>query len=144
MMNCKTHDLSRFTQMHKRDYQTALAEIRAGRKTTHWMWYIFPQIHSLGTSPPAVFYAIQSLEEAEAFLNDPYLGGHLLEIGNALLALPTNDALAVFGSPDNMKLKSSMTLFALCAKDDNAVFQKVLDKFFGGKQDQRTLRILGL
>ena len=104
------------------------------------MWYIFPQIKGLGRSPTAQYYAIQSVDEAKAFLNDSYLGKNLMEITKALLALETNNVMAVFGSPDNMKLKSCMTLFDYVS--DTHIFQDVLDKFFDGHQDQRTLRIL--
>ena len=138
----QTIDLSRFTEAHKRAYQTALKEIQKGRKTSHWMWYIFPQIHGLGHSSTSRYYAIHGLDEAGAFLHDPYLGGNLLEICHALLALNTNNATEIFGKPDDMKLKSSMTLFSL-VPDADPVFQNVLDKYFSGKRDHRTLEILG-
>ncbi len=134
-------DITRFIEAHKHSYQTALAEIRNGRKTTHWMRYIFPQIHGLGYSSTSQYYAIQSLDEAAAFLQDPYLGGNLREICHVLLSLETDDATEVFGKPDDKKLKSSMTLFSLVA-DADPVFQNVLNKFFGGKRDYRTLKIL--
>jgi uncharacterized protein (DUF1810 family) len=135
-------DLSRFTEAHRRSYQTALAEIRGGRKRSHWMWYIFPQIHGLGYTSTSRHYAIRSLEEASAFLDDPYLGGNLREICMALLALETDDPRLVFGSPDDLKLRSSMTLFALVSGEDS-VFQQVLDKYYGGRPDRLTLDILG-
>ena len=137
-------DLSRFTQAHRMYYDTALREIRSGRKATHWMWYIFPQIHGLGKSLPSETYAIRSLAEAEAFARDPYLGGHLREISEALLRLETNDPRIVFDvSADVKKLRSSMTLFAL-AEPEEPVYLRVLDKYFGGKQDGRTKKILGI
>ena len=136
-------DLSRFVNAHKQLYQTALEEIKNGYKYSHWMWYIFPQIHGLGRSSTSQYYAIQSLDEARAFLEDPYLGKNLLEISQALLNLDTNNATEVFGRPDDMKLRSSMTLFSLVA-DADPVFQKVLDKYFDGRKDGRTLRVLGL
>ena len=105
------------------------------------MWYIFPQIRGLGKSSISQFYAIQSLDEARAFLEHPYLGHNIIEISEALLSLDTSDAYEVFGRPDNMKLKSSMTLFAR-ASEDNQVFLNVLDKYFKGKRDFRTLKIL--
>lgn len=105
------------------------------------MWYIFPQIYGLGDSSMARRYAIMSLDEARAFLSDPYLGGNLHEISAALLALETNDPGEVFDWPDDLKLRSCMTLFALAAGGDS-VFQRVLDKYFGGAQDQKTLEIL--
>lgn len=136
-------DLSRFTEAQKRAYQTALREIQSGRKVSHWMWYVFPQLHGLGKSPTSQYYAIKSLDEAAAFLHDPYLGGNLLEICHALLALKTNNATEIFGSPDDKKLKSCMTLFSI-VPDSDPVFQNVLEKYHGGKRDSRTLRILGL
>ena len=136
-------DLSRFTEAQKRAYQTALREIQSGRKVSHWMWYVFPQLHGLGKSSTSQYYAIKSLDEAAAFLNDPYLGGNLREICHTLLALEKNNATEVFGRPDDIKLKSSMTLFSL-VPDTDPVFQNVLDKYYGGKRDYRTLIILGL
>ena len=136
-------DLSRFVDAHKNAFQTALMEIRNGRKQSHWMWYIFPQIRGLGYSSMSQYYAIQDPDEAAAFLRDPYLGKNLLEICSALLELETNDAFEVFGAPDNRKLQSSMTLFSL-VPDADPVFRSVLDKFFGGKRDHKTLELLGL
>ena len=133
--------LQRFEDAHRQDYETALAEIRRGRKTSHWMWYIFPQLKELGYSPTAQYYGIENLAEAEAFLSHPVLGVHLVEISRALLALETNNADLVFGYPDNLKLRSSMTLFAQIREAD-PVFGQVLDKFFEGKPDQRTLELL--
>lgn len=133
--------LQRFEDAHRQDYETALAEIRRGRKTSHWMWYIFPQLKGLGYSPTAQYYGIENLAEAEAFLSHPVLGVHLVEISRALLALETNNADLVFGYPDNLKLRSSMTLFAQIREAD-PVFGQVLDKFFEGKPDQRTLELL--
>lgn len=133
--------LQRFEDAHRQDYETALAEIRRGRKTSHWMWYIFPQLKGLGYSPTAQYYSIENLAEAEAFLAHPVLGAHLVEISRALLALETNNADLVFGYPDNLKLRSSMTLFAQVREAD-PVFGQVLDKFFEGKPDQRTLELL--
>jgi len=137
----KTYDLSRFTKAHQRDFSTALSEIKGGRKYSHWMWYIFPQIYGLGFSATSQFYSIRRLSEAEAFLSDPYLGSNLREICSCLLELETCDAHYIFGSPDDMKLKSSMTLF-YAASDGERLFKQVLDKFFGGKADERTLEII--
>ena len=136
-------DLSRYFDAHKQSYQNALKEIKNGHKYSHWMWFIFPQIHGLGRSSTSQYYAIKSLDEATAFLQDPYLGGNLLEICHALLVLDTNNATEVFGKPDDLKLKSSMTLFSLVEGADT-VFQDVLNKFYDGKRDYRTLNILGL
>ena len=136
-------DVSRFIDVHKQFYRIALEEIRSGHKNSHWMWFIFPQIHGLGFSSVSRYYAIQGLEEATAFLQDPYLGGNLLEICHALLDLETSNATTVFGKPDDMKLRSSMTLFSLVPNAD-PVFQKLLEKHYAGERDHKTLRILGL
>lgn len=139
------YDLSRFTIAHEKyhTYQTALREIRNGHKESHWMWFIFPQMRGLGMSCKADYYGISGLEEAKAFLDDPYLGGNLREISGALLELDSDNAYQIFDSPDNIKLRSSMTLFAIAA-GEGSVFEKVLDKFFRGRKDGRTLELLGL
>lgn len=136
------HDLNRFISAQERSYDAALREIKSGRKRTHWMWYIFPQIAGLGFSSTAQFYAISSMQEAKDYYAHPVLGKRLVEISEALLTLDTNDAGAVMGYPDDLKLRSSMTLFLAASGD--AVFQKVLDKFYSGKPDSKTLSILGL
>ncbi len=136
-------EMSRFVQAHRSDYQRALSEIRSGKKTSHWMWYIFPQVKGLGHSPTSAYYGIRDLDEAKAYLADPVLGAHLVEICNALLSLDTNDATEVMGQPDDKKLRSSMTLFDAAAESSD-VFQRVLDKYYGGEKDLRTLRILGV
>lgn len=135
--------LDRFLDAQRGDYATALAEVRRGRKTSHWMWYIFPQIAGLGQSSTARYYSIRDLEEAREYYAHPVLGQRLREISGALLELRGSDPVAVFGGIDSMKLKSSMTLFAVAAPDD-PLFQQVLDKYYGGEQDALTLRILGL
>ena len=121
-------------------YDQALSEIKTGRKTSHWMWYIFPQIVGFGHSHNTKFYAIKSKEEAQAYLNDEVLGARIREICEALLALETNDPAEVFGFPDWMKLGSSMTLFDYVAPGE--VFDKVLRKFFSGSRDLRSLAII--
>ncbi|GAB3294134.1 DUF1810 domain-containing protein [Hymenobacter tenuis] len=136
----RQRDVARFIHAQETDYAVALAEIKRGRKQSHWMWYIFPQIQGLGYSETSMFYAIQDVHEAEEYLNHPLLGNRLLQICQELLALPTSDAHRIFGSPDDMKLKSSMTLFA--AAGNNPIFQQVLDKFFNGAKDARTLQLL--
>ena len=136
------HDLNRFISAQERSYDAALREIKAGHKRTHWMWYIFPQIAGLGFSSTAQFYAISSMQEAKDYYAHPVLGKRLVEISEALLALGTSDAGAVMGYPDDLKLRSSMTLFLAASGD--AVFQRVLDKFYSGKPDSKTLSILGL
>lgn len=134
-------DLERFHIAQGNSYSTALAEIRNGKKYSCWMWYVFPQLSGLGQSPTAKFYGISDLQEAREYLKDEVLGRRLIEISNALLDLASNDAYEIFGFPDDLKLKSSMTLFAL-ADPDLDVFQKVLDKFFGGERDENTVRLL--
>ncbi|MEP6627161.1 MAG: DUF1810 domain-containing protein [Ginsengibacter sp.] len=135
-------DLQRFIEAQAKDYATALVEIKNGKKVSHWMWYIFPQIYGLGFSKTSTFYAIKNKNEAEEYLTHPVLGSRLKEISNALLALETNNASQIFGSPDDLKLKSSMTLFASVKNADGA-FQSVLDKFFKGEKDGNTIKLLG-
>ena len=137
-------NLERFYSAQKQDYARALAEIQNGYKESHWMWYIFPQIKGLGRSPMAKFYGIKDLDEAVAFLNYPYLGGNLREISAALLDQITDDAEDIFGEIDAMKLKSSMTLFHFAgeSREENHVFFRVLCKYFNGKLDQMTLKLL--
>jgi uncharacterized protein (DUF1810 family) len=136
------HDLARFVEAQAGDYETALAEIRAGRKRSHWMWYIFPQIDGLGFSSMARRYAIRSLDEARAYLDHPVLGPRLVEITEAALAVEGRSAHEIFGSPDDMKLRSCATLFARAASE-GSVFSRLLDRFFDGKPDVRTLELLG-
>lgn len=135
------NNLKRFTDAQKLSYQTALSEIKNGRKRSHWMWYIFPQIRGLGFSETSRFYGIQDLKEAQDYLNDPLLGNRLIEICEVLSELKSNDPYQIFGSPDDVKLKSSMTLFA-ALPNTNPIFQAVLDKFFGGKKDTQTLHLI--
>ena len=134
-------NLQRFLDAQQRDYPTALAEMRAGRKRSHWMWYIFPQLQGLGFSSTAQHYAIRDAAEAQAYLRQPVLGARLVEISNVLLTLPGSNATSLMGSPDDLKLRSSMTLFAQVPAA-NPVFRAVLDKFFGGEPDEKTLRLL--
>lgn len=134
-------DLQRFRDAQEKDYRNALKEIQAGHKKTHWMWYVFPQIQGLGLSSVSGYYAIRDLQEAEDYLQDPVLGPRLIEICEALLNLNTSDPHAVFGCPDDQKLCSSMTLFEQ-ADPGNPVFGRVLDRFYDGQRDVRTLEIL--
>jgi uncharacterized protein (DUF1810 family) len=136
-------NLKRFKDAQDKDYDTAFAEIKDGRKVSHWMWYIFPQAAGLGTTDISRHYAIKDIGEATAYLMDQELGLRLTNICKALLELETNDAYQVFGSPDNLKLKSSMTLFE-AVPATFPVFGQVLDKFYGGERDQRTLQLLGI
>ena len=134
------NNLHRFIDAQSSSYQTALSEIKNGRKRSHWMWFIFPQIQGLGFSETARFYALADAQEATDYLAHSVLGPRLLEICHALLGLASGDAHQIFGSPDDLKLKSSMTLFA--SLGPSPVFQQVLDKFYGGAKDDKTLRIL--
>lgn len=134
--------LDRFLIAQEHSYDTALREIRAGRKRSHWMWYIFPQIAGLGMSYTAQLYSIQDINEARDYIAHPVLGARLIEISRALLTLDSSDATAVMGYPDDLKLCSCMTLFKQVS--DDPVFGAVLDKFYGGRADTRTLAILGL
>lgn len=135
------NDLERFLIAQQTYYRTALKEIKSGKKKSHWMWFIFPQIVGLGYSETARYYAIKDMNEAKTYMEDYTLSRNLIEISQALLEVTSDDATAVIGWPDNLKLKSSMTLFAL-AKPECEVFQKVLDKFFRGEKDQKTIDIL--
>jgi uncharacterized protein (DUF1810 family) len=135
-------DLNRFLSAQEGVYDRVLAELRAGRKRTHWMWYIFPQIDGLGRSPTARQYAIKSLEEARRYLAHPLLGARLVECAEAVLAVQGLSASDIFGYPDDMKLCSSMTLFARVS-EPRSVFERVLDKFYQGKRDTGTLQIVG-
>ena len=133
--------LERFLIAQQTYYRTALQEIKSGQKRSCWMWFIFPQIEGLGYSETAQYYAIKDMNEAKAYMEDYTLSSNLIEISQALLEVESNDATVVIGWPDDLKLKSSMTLFAL-AKPECEIFQKVLDKFFHGEKDQRTIKIL--
>ncbi|WP_432647734.1 DUF1810 domain-containing protein [Mitsuokella sp.] len=134
------YDLTRFLKAQEDDYATALAEIKAGHKRSHWIWYIFPQVKGLGMSAMSDFYGLDGIGEAKAYLDNDILRKRLLEISKVLLSLPTNNATEVMGYPDDLKLHSSMTIFHLSAPDE-PVFQDVLDKFFAGKLDKNTLEL---
>jgi len=134
-------DLSRFIEAQTATYDTALAELKRGRKTSHWMWFVFPQVAGLGHSPTARLYAIASLAEARAYMAHPVLGPRLIETVEAILALPGRDANAVLGSPDDLKLRSSLTLFQAAAPDAPS-FRQALDKYFAGQPDPLTLEQL--
>jgi len=135
------HGLQRFVDAQAQTYEQALAELRGGHKRTHWMWFVFPQVAGLGRSGMAQRFAISGLAEARAYLSHPLLGRRLVECARALTALDTDDADAVFGSVDAMKLRSSMTLFAAAAPDE-PVFREVLDHYFGGELDEATTNLL--
>ncbi len=131
------YDLDRFATAQAASYEGALRELRAGRKTGHWIWFIFPQIAGLGHSPMSQLYAISSLDEAQAYLTHPVLGARLRECAAIVLAATGRTALEIFGSIDAMKLRSSMTLFHRAAPDE-PVFSQVLERYFGGIADEAT------
>lgn len=133
-------DLERFVTAQAANYEDAIAEIRAGAKRSHWMWYVFPQIAGLGRSAMAQRYAIGSRAEAEAYLAHPVVGARLRECVDALQSLDTRDAEAVFGGVDAAKLRSSLTLFEAAGADGR--FAKALDRWFDGRRDAATLRLL--
>jgi uncharacterized protein (DUF1810 family) len=133
--------LARFLEAQERDYERALSEIRRGRKQSHWMWYVFPQFVGLGSSATSAFYAIKSVDEAHAYLAHPVLGARLVTSVQAVLNVEGRSALEIFGSPDDMKLRSSATLFAAISPE-GSVFAQLLDRYFGGQADEKTLRLL--
>jgi uncharacterized protein (DUF1810 family) len=136
------YDLERFGQAQENDYRAALSEITAGRKRSHWMWYIFPQFEGLGYSSMSRRYSIKSLEEAQAYLRHPILGPRLLECCEAVVAIDGRTASEIFGSPDDMKLRSCATLFAQVSPAGSA-FERLLGKYFHGQRDEQTVRLVG-
>ncbi|MBK0394056.1 DUF1810 domain-containing protein [Ramlibacter algicola] len=134
--------LDRFVAAQDGVMADAVQELREGRKRTHWMWFVFPQLAGLGSSPTAQRYAIRSLDEARAYLAHPVLGHRLRECCELLLEAPTSDAHAIFGSPDDMKLRSCLTLFSAVAPAE-PLFRDVLARFYAGAPDARTLQLLG-
>jgi len=134
-------ELSRFVEAQSSTYPSALAELRAGQKRTHWMWFIFPQVTGLGSSPMAKRYAIRSRAEAETYLDHPILGPRLLECVEALLQVDGRSAEEIMGDPDFRKLQSSMTLFATVAPGEFR-FSKLLEKYYSGRRDEQTLEFL--
>jgi uncharacterized protein (DUF1810 family) len=137
------YDLERFVAAQEDTYTRALAELRGGYKQSHWMWFIFPQIRGLGNSFNTKFYAIKSVEEAKQYLQHPVLGRRLLECTEAVLSTEGRSASEIFGYPDDVKLRSSMTLFAAVA-GAYSVFSRVLEKYFNGEGDKKTLQLLEL
>jgi uncharacterized protein (DUF1810 family) len=136
-------NLTRFVDAQADIFDVALAELRAGRKRTHWMWFVFPQVEGLGSSGTARRYAIRSLDEARAYLSHPVLGPRLLECCRAILSVPGKSASEIMSYPDDLKLLSSMTLFML-ADDSHSEFRQVIEKYFQGQPDQRTLELLNV
>jgi uncharacterized protein (DUF1810 family) len=136
------YDLKRFVEAQADVYEQALSEVRSGRKRSHWIWYIFPQYDGLGFSSTSVRYAIKSVAEAEAYLLHPVLGPRLLECCEAAVGVEGRSASLIFGSPDDLKLRSCATLFA-AVSPAGSLFERLLDKFFQGKRDEKTLRLMG-
>ena len=133
-------DLERFVRAQAADYPRALSEIKGGRKRSHWMWYIFPQFAGLGFSAISQHYAIKSLDEARAYLAHPVLGPRLVECGKAVLNVKGRSAHDIFGSPDDLKLRSSATLFSLVSSGDS-IFRQLIDQCFDGIGDEHTIRL---
>ena len=140
-MTGDVHDLARFVAAQRGSYEQALAEIASGRKRSHWMWHIFPQFAGLGSSATSRKYAIASLDEAEAYLRQAVLGPRLVACAEAALAVEGRSAREIFGSPDDLKLRSSATLFAQVSPA-GSVFHRLLDRYFGGVADETTLRLV--
>ena len=138
-----SQNLDRFIKAQEKVYQQVITELRNGRKTSHWMWYIFPQLEKLGRSSTALFYGIKNLAEAKAYLEHPVLGARLKECCQILLDIEETSVDRIFGSPDNKKLKSSMTLFN-AVPDSFPVFEQVLTKFFDGQLDDKTLLLINM
>ena len=136
------YDLNRFVDAQKGDYEQALREIRTGRKRSHWMWYIFPQFAGLGFSSTSQHYAIKSIDEAKAYLAHPILGPRLIECAEAAIGIAGRSANDIFGSPDDMKLRSCATLFA-AVSPPGSIFERILDKYYGGAGDTRTIGLMG-
>lgn len=137
------NSLDRFLEAQDRMYQTALSEIKKGSKCSHWMWFIFPQLRGLGSSKMSYVFGINGVEEAKEYLNHPVLSSRLIEITEALLTHKDKSALKIMGDIDDMKLKSSMTLFALIS-EEGSVFQQVLESFYDGEMDYKTVKLLNI
>ena len=140
-MSADPYDLSRFVRAQTDTYEQALAEVRSGRKQSHWMWFIFPQYDGLGFSSTSKHYAVKSASEAVAYLHHPVLGPRLLECAEAVVAIEGRSAFEIFGSPDDLKLRSCATLFDSISPG-GSVFERLLDKYFGGERDDRTLQLI--
>ncbi|MEO8577061.1 MAG: DUF1810 domain-containing protein [Gemmatimonadales bacterium] len=141
-MSADSHDLGRFIEAQEPVYDHVIAEIRDGRKRTHWMWFVFPQLAGLGNSSMAARYAIRDPGEPRDYLEHPILGSRLIECAEAALAVEGRSAMEIFGTPDDLKLRSCATLFAQVSAPDS-VFHRILDKYYSGEPDRRTLQLLG-
>lgn len=137
------YHLNRFVDAQQDDFQRGLSEIRSGKKRTHWMWYIFPQLDGLAFSSTSKHYAIKSIDEARAYLAHPVLGPRLLECAEAAVQVEGRSATDIFGSPDDLKLRSCATLFA-CVAPAGSVFERLLAKYYRGERDEKTLHLLGI
>jgi uncharacterized protein (DUF1810 family) len=137
------YQLSRFIQAQENDYERALSELRSGRKRSHWIWYIFPQLDGLAFSSTSKHYAIKSIGEAKAYLEHPILGPRLRECAEAVDHIEGRSATDILGSPDDMKLRSCATLFA-CVSPPQSVFDRLIEKYYQGKRDEKTLQLLGI
>lgn len=137
------YDLTRFVRAQENDYEQALSEIRSGKKRTHWMWYVFPQIDGLAFSSASKHYSIKSVAEAKAYLDHPILGPRLLECAEAVIRVEGRSATEIFGSPDDLKLRSCATLFA-CVSPRVSVFDRLLTKYYRGERDGKTLQLLDI
>ena len=135
------YNLDRFVNAQEQIFESVLTELRNGQKRSHWMWFIFPQIDGLGRSPTSKYFSIKSREEAQEYLNHPILGTRLLKCAELLLTIDAKSAREIFGSPDDKKLKASMTLFASIA-DSKSVFERVLNRYFDGQWDHNTMDLL--
>jgi len=136
------YNLNRFVEAQERDYARAVSELRHGRKRSHWMWYVFPQFEGLGFSATSRWYSIKSMAEARAYLSHPVLGPRLAECVDTVLKVEGQTALQILGSPDDLKLRSCATLFA-CVSPPGSLFHQLLEKYFQGQWDARTLELLG-
>ena len=141
MVEDDPYDLNRFIEAQEVNYDNAISELRAGRKRTHWMWYVFPQIAGLGNSAMSYRYGIRSEDEARAYLTHPVLGARLVECAEAVIAIDNRSAHDIFGSPDDLKLKSSATLFAQVSPP-GSIFERILDRYYSSERDPRTLALL--
>ncbi len=139
-MSGDPYDLARFVSAQAGVFEAAVGELRAGRKRTHWMWFVFPQMKGLGRSPTALHFGISALDEATAYIQHPVLGPRLEAATSAVLASPVASMHALFGSPDDMKFRSSMTLFAIAQPD--GPYQAALDRWCGGEVDHQTVELL--
>ena len=142
MTETDPHDLKRFVAAQEPVFAAALAELRAGRKRTHWMWFIFPQPRGLGRSSTATYYGILSLDEARAYLAHPLLGPRLELCTNAVFGIEGRTLHEIFGSPDDLKFRSCMTLFSLAADDRDNPFRQALDRWLSGQPDEQTLALI--